>query len=252
MPQPGQATGRAALDGADADVERGRGVGLGQVLQVAQDDDCALPLRQRPQCGENRAVGERVRDRRHGGGDVVRVEQHLGTATQRPPPVDVRAHYAAIGVAERIGLDRVPSPRDGRQRLLDEILGVLPIAAQAVGGVQQPIAVLGDESLEHGPVRLCHGCLFPSVPLSDDGGPPTGCLAHERAGCDDITVETVRHAVTNRRTITIDFVQAARRGKKSDGKGDLLAKIAEMAEPDRVVAERLHALIKASAPAFSP
>jgi uncharacterized protein YdhG (YjbR/CyaY superfamily) len=39
---------------------------------------------------------------------------------------------------------------------------------------------------------------------------------------------------------------------KADGESDVLAKIAEMPEPDRVMAERLHALIKASAPALSP
>ena len=32
----------------------------------------------------------------------------------------------------------------------------------------------------------------------------------------------------------------------------MLAKIAEMPEPDRVMAERLHAIIKASAPTLSP
>ena len=32
----------------------------------------------------------------------------------------------------------------------------------------------------------------------------------------------------------------------------MLAKIAEMPEPDRVLAERLHAIVKASAPALSP
>jgi uncharacterized protein YdhG (YjbR/CyaY superfamily) len=40
--------------------------------------------------------------------------------------------------------------------------------------------------------------------------------------------------------------------KKADGEGDLLAKIAEMPEPDRAMAERLHAIIKATAPALSP
>src|SRR5205823_9485925 len=47
----------------------------------------------------------------------------------------------------------------------------------------------------------------------------------------------------------------ARRGpraKKADGETDVLAKIAEMPKPDRVMAERLHAIIKASAPALSP
>ena len=39
---------------------------------------------------------------------------------------------------------------------------------------------------------------------------------------------------------------------KADGESEVLAKIAEMAEPDRAMAERLHALIKASAPALEP
>jgi uncharacterized protein YdhG (YjbR/CyaY superfamily) len=42
------------------------------------------------------------------------------------------------------------------------------------------------------------------------------------------------------------------RATKADGESDVLAKIAEMPEPDRAMAERLHALIKASAPALSP
>ncbi len=36
------------------------------------------------------------------------------------------------------------------------------------------------------------------------------------------------------------------------GEADVLAKIAEMAEPDRAMAKRLHAVIRASAPALSP
>jgi uncharacterized protein YdhG (YjbR/CyaY superfamily) len=42
------------------------------------------------------------------------------------------------------------------------------------------------------------------------------------------------------------------RAAKADGEGDVLAKIAEMQAADRVLAERLHAIIKASAPALSP
>jgi uncharacterized protein YdhG (YjbR/CyaY superfamily) len=48
---------------------------------------------------------------------------------------------------------------------------------------------------------------------------------------------------------------AERRGAragKADGESDVLAKIAEMSEPDRAMAERLHALVKASAPDLSP
>jgi uncharacterized protein YdhG (YjbR/CyaY superfamily) len=39
---------------------------------------------------------------------------------------------------------------------------------------------------------------------------------------------------------------------KAAGESDVLAKIAEMPERDRTMAERLHAMVKASAPALSP
>ena len=39
---------------------------------------------------------------------------------------------------------------------------------------------------------------------------------------------------------------------KEAGESDVLAKIAEMQEADRAMAERLHAIVKASAPALSP
>ena len=44
--------------------------------------------------------------------------------------------------------------------------------------------------------------------------------------------------------------KAEREGKAAES--DVLAKIAEMTEPDRSMAKRLHALIKDSAPALSP
>jgi uncharacterized protein YdhG (YjbR/CyaY superfamily) len=40
--------------------------------------------------------------------------------------------------------------------------------------------------------------------------------------------------------------------KAAGGENEVLAKIAEMPEPDRAMAERLHAVVKASAPALSP
>jgi uncharacterized protein YdhG (YjbR/CyaY superfamily) len=43
-----------------------------------------------------------------------------------------------------------------------------------------------------------------------------------------------------------------KRAGKADGEGDVLAKIAEMPEADRVMAERLHAIVKANAPELSP
>jgi uncharacterized protein YdhG (YjbR/CyaY superfamily) len=39
---------------------------------------------------------------------------------------------------------------------------------------------------------------------------------------------------------------------RADGERDLLAKVAEMPEPDRVMAERLHALVTATAPDLVP
>jgi uncharacterized protein YdhG (YjbR/CyaY superfamily) len=47
-------------------------------------------------------------------------------------------------------------------------------------------------------------------------------------------------------------VKAARRVKDADGESDVLAKIAEMPESDRVMAERIHAIVKASAPELTP
>ena len=49
---------------------------------------------------------------------------------------------------------------------------------------------------------------------------------------------------------------SARRGRRAagraDGESDVLAKIAEMPEPDRALAERVHAIITATAPGLSP
>jgi uncharacterized protein YdhG (YjbR/CyaY superfamily) len=40
--------------------------------------------------------------------------------------------------------------------------------------------------------------------------------------------------------------------ERADGESALLARIAEMTEPDRTMAERLHAIIKANAPTLTP
>ena len=47
-------------------------------------------------------------------------------------------------------------------------------------------------------------------------------------------------------------VKAAGRAGKADGESDVLAKIAEMPKADRVMAERLHAIVKATAPDLTP
>jgi uncharacterized protein YdhG (YjbR/CyaY superfamily) len=54
---------------------------------------------------------------------------------------------------------------------------------------------------------------------------------------------------------TQELKTEARRGRgagKADAERDVLAKLAELPEPDRALGERLHAIIKASAPALTP
>ena len=50
----------------------------------------------------------------------------------------------------------------------------------------------------------------------------------------------------------VQELKAGPRAGKADGESAVLAKIAAMPAPDRAMGERLHAIIKASAPALSP
>jgi uncharacterized protein YdhG (YjbR/CyaY superfamily) len=67
---------------------------------------------------------------------------------------------------------------------------------------------------------------------------PKGFTEEERAAMKERAQELKAEARANK--------------DKSDGERDVLAKIAEMQGPDRGMAVRLHAIIKASAPALSP
>jgi uncharacterized protein YdhG (YjbR/CyaY superfamily) len=67
---------------------------------------------------------------------------------------------------------------------------------------------------------------------------PEGFTAEERAAMRERAKELKAEARANK--------------KRAEGESDLLAKIAEMQEPDRAMAERLHALVEASAPALWP
>lgn len=51
-----------------------------------------------------------------------------------------------------------------------------------------------------------------------------------------------------------ETVRERRRARSgtADGEGDVLAKIAELPEPDRTMAMRVHAIVKATAPELSP
>ena len=63
---------------------------------------------------------------------------------------------------------------------------------------------------------------------------PTVITAEERAAMKELVQER----------------KAQARGE--DGESAMLGKIAEMPEPDRVMAERIHAIVKASAPSLAP
>ena len=82
-----------------------------------------------------------------------------------------------------------------------------------------------------------------------DKGQSTGHTAARDEASEEWTDEE-RAAMKER---TRELRASARRGAdKEDGERAVLAKIAEMPESDRVMAERLHALIKASAPELTP
>ena len=65
-----------------------------------------------------------------------------------------------------------------------------------------------------------------------------GFTAEERAAMQERAKELKAEARTNK--------------SKAEGESDVLAKIAEMPEPERAMAKRLHAVIKTSAPALAP
>ena len=69
------------------------------------------------------------------------------------------------------------------------------------------------------------------------GTSPSAFTAEERAAMKERTQE---------------MKAEARRTSKADAEAALLAKIAEMPEPDRSMAERVHAIVKQSAPVLSP
>ena len=58
-----------------------------------------------------------------------------------------------------------------------------------------------------------------------------------------------RDAIKNR---AAEVKAASRKGAPADAEAVLLAKVDEMAEPDRAMAKRLHAIVRASAPSLSP
>jgi uncharacterized protein YdhG (YjbR/CyaY superfamily) len=78
-----------------------------------------------------------------------------------------------------------------------------------------------------------------------------GSAKHAAAASEGFTAEERAAMQERARELRAD----ARRGRgsrKADGEAEVLAKIAEMPDPDRVMAERIHALVRATAPELSP
>ena len=70
--------------------------------------------------------------------------------------------------------------------------------------------------------------------------------AADNAGLSDQEIAAARETVRERKR------QAASKDPRADGERDVLAKIAEMPQPDRGMAERIHALVTANAPDLMP
>jgi uncharacterized protein YdhG (YjbR/CyaY superfamily) len=83
-----------------------------------------------------------------------------------------------------------------------------------------------------------HPLAPPSIKLPNEFGDSPGFTDEERAAMKERAQE----------------LKAEARSKKdrAEGESALLAKIAEMPEPDRAMAERLHAIVTTSAPDLSP
>jgi uncharacterized protein YdhG (YjbR/CyaY superfamily) len=62
---------------------------------------------------------------------------------------------------------------------------------------------------------------------------------------------TAEERAAMRARVREERAAARRAGKDADGESDVLAAIAEMPEPDRSMAERVHAIVKDSAPELS-
>jgi len=85
------------------------------------------------------------------------------------------------------------------------------------------------------------------------GRNPTRKAAQRPTRSTTATGRTSGGLTDEERAAVRERAREARRGSDAaEGEREVLAKIAEMPEPDRAMAERLHAIIKASAPALSP
>ncbi|MDX2562576.1 DUF1801 domain-containing protein [Streptomyces sp. TX20-6-3] len=84
-------------------------------------------------------------------------------------------------------------------------------------------------------------------------GTGTSTAAKGKSGAKyDGFTEEERDAMKERATELKGTARRGSRSAKADGEADVLAKIAEMTDTDRVLAERIHAIVKEHAPGLAP
>jgi uncharacterized protein YdhG (YjbR/CyaY superfamily) len=77
---------------------------------------------------------------------------------------------------------------------------------------------------------------------------PTKSAAKSSKVISDIEKEALRETIRERKAQS----RRTPANERAEGERDVLAKIAEMAEPDRTMAERLHALVTTTEPSLVP
>ena len=88
---------------------------------------------------------------------------------------------------------------------------------------------------------------IPMSPKQDGQQPAADAPANERSQ----SFSDAEQAAMKARAKEVKAEARANKNKAA-GEADLLAKIAEMSEPDRAMAARIHAIVKASAPDLAP
>jgi uncharacterized protein YdhG (YjbR/CyaY superfamily) len=86
------------------------------------------------------------------------------------------------------------------------------------------------------------------VPATQKSAKRTAAIDKRSQALTDEELAALKETVQERKA----EARRGRRADKADGEHEVLAKIAEMPEPDRSLAQRIHAIVKASAPALSP
>ena len=158
-PELGERLAGLALDGAGGDPEQLGGLGLGEVLEVAEHHHRPLPPGQPAERVPQVAglAGARRRGGRCSGSSSV----GLLAVPPAAPPAGVGGDEDPADVRLGVALDAAPGQVGLGQRRLQQVLGEAVVAGQQVGGAQQPVRPGRHELLEartahRGPPRDRH------------------------------------------------------------------------------------------------